>query len=140
MRFSVLSKFGRAGPRASPGLVSRRRFFGASAGAAGAVLGSGLWTPARSDEHEKDDDEQQRRDCAERDPIDLACKPGIKPTRPSGIAMYGSFEQCATESRDIVILDVGIERDALHRPRCSLDSAIRRGMSSSVIPSSLARC
>lgn len=38
--------FGRAGP----GAVSRRQFFGASAGAAGVVLGSGLWTPTRSEE------------------------------------------------------------------------------------------
>jgi hypothetical protein len=55
-------------------LVSRRRFFGASAGAAGAVLGSGLWTPARSGEHEKDDDDdgqhgQQGAPCPAPDPI-----------------------------------------------------------------------
>src|SRR4029077_21185197 len=37
-------------------------------------------------------------------------------------------------------VDVGIERDALHRPRCSAwDSAIRRGISS-LIPRSSARC
>jgi hypothetical protein len=41
--------FGRAGPGAPLRTVSRRGFFGASAGAAGAVLGSGLWTPAGAD-------------------------------------------------------------------------------------------
>src|SRR5437867_3861649 len=74
MRFPVLSRFGRARPGASPGSVSRRRFFGASAGAAGAVLGSSLWTPAQSGEHENDDDDDgsQRKPsatCPVADPI-----------------------------------------------------------------------
>jgi hypothetical protein len=59
MRFPILSRFDRAGPDASPGLVSRRRFFGASAGAAGAVLGSGLWTPAHGDHSRDDDDDEE---------------------------------------------------------------------------------
>ena len=72
MRFPILSTFGRAGPDGSPGLVSRRRFFGASAGAAGAVLGSAVWTPARSGEREDDDDGkhgQRGAACPEADPI-----------------------------------------------------------------------
>jgi hypothetical protein len=73
MRFPILSRFARVGPDASPALVSRRRFFGASAGAAGAaVLGSGL--PIRvPGEHEDDDDDDDRRRpaarCPEPDPI-----------------------------------------------------------------------
>ncbi len=59
MRFPVLGKTARASPDASMGLVSRRSFFGVSVGTAGAVLGSGLWTPARSGEHENDDDDGQ---------------------------------------------------------------------------------
>ena len=72
MRFPRFSGLGRAGPRDVPGLVSRRRFFGASAGAAGAVLGSGLWTPAHSSEHGRDDEGeggQQGAACAQADPI-----------------------------------------------------------------------
>jgi len=74
MRFPILSRSDRAGPDASRRLVSRRRFFGASAGAAGAVLGSGLWTPAPSAEREMDDDDDRDRGergakCPEPDPI-----------------------------------------------------------------------
>lgn len=49
MRREDLSLFGREEPRASPRSVSRRQFVGISAGAAGVMLGSGLWTPAGSD-------------------------------------------------------------------------------------------
>src|SRR5437588_6301340 len=60
--------------RAGPGLakmpnVSRRRFVGITAGAAGGVLGAGLWTPARG---ERDDDDEKRaagRPCPEQNPI-----------------------------------------------------------------------
>jgi len=71
MRFPILSMFDRAGPDASSGRVSRRRFFGASAGAAGAVLGSGLWTAARGDgrRDEDDDDEERGQSCPQPDPI-----------------------------------------------------------------------
>jgi hypothetical protein len=53
--------------------VSRRRFVGITAGAAGGVLGSGLWTPARS-EHDDDEDDEGReggrgKPCPEPDPI-----------------------------------------------------------------------
>jgi hypothetical protein len=53
-----------------PGNVSRRRFFGISAGAAGGVLGAGIWTPAQS-EHDDEDDEHRakRRPCPEQNPI-----------------------------------------------------------------------
>ena len=54
--------------RAGPNAVSRRRFFGMSAGAAGSVLGSGLWTPARAD-HDDDDREGEGRRCPEQNPI-----------------------------------------------------------------------
>jgi hypothetical protein len=60
--------------RAGSETVSRRRFFGVATGAAGGVLGSGLWTPARS-EHERDDDDDDERKsrargpCPEADPI-----------------------------------------------------------------------
>lgn len=38
------------------GPFSRRHFMGAAAGAAGLALGSGLWTPARGQEDEEEDD------------------------------------------------------------------------------------
>jgi hypothetical protein len=63
----------RAGPGALPPNVSRRRFFGASAGAAGVVLGSGLWAPADDDDDDDDGDDKggRARQCpeAEADPI-----------------------------------------------------------------------
>jgi hypothetical protein len=68
------TRFPRAGPGFSLRNVSRRRFFGIGAGAAGSVLGAGLWTPARSahDEHDEDDKDEQRpagRPCPEQNPI-----------------------------------------------------------------------
>lgn len=71
MRLPVSSRFDRAGPDASSRLVSRRRFFGASAGAAGAVLGSGLWAPAHDDDDddEKEDKGERAARCPEPDPI-----------------------------------------------------------------------
>lgn len=76
MRFPILSGWGRASPDRSPSLVSRRRFFGASAGAAGAVLGSGLWAAGGSDhkgddDDDDDDDQGKGRDasCPQPDPI-----------------------------------------------------------------------
>src|SRR5438067_388542 len=61
-------------PRAGPGFsirnVSRRRFVGITAGAAGGVLGSGLWTPARGEHDDHDDDLTARgRPCPEQNPI-----------------------------------------------------------------------
>jgi hypothetical protein len=69
MRHATFGIFRRAGPPDSPRTVSRRKFFGASAGAAGAVLGSGFWTPARSDGDR--DGELGNRDepCPAADPI-----------------------------------------------------------------------
>lgn len=49
MRRPGFSHFSRVGPGGSLRAVSRRQFFGTSAGAAGIMLGSGLWTPAGSD-------------------------------------------------------------------------------------------
>jgi hypothetical protein len=73
MRRTAIEQFLRAGP------VSRRRFFGISAGAAGGVLGSGLWTPALGDrdhghDRDHDDDEDRGREsagrpCPEQNPI-----------------------------------------------------------------------
>jgi hypothetical protein len=84
MRLPVLSRFGRAAPGASPELVSRRRFFGASAGAAGAVLGSGLWTPAQGERSPDDDDDGQHgqpgAQCPEPDPI-----PHVTTLGPPGV-------------------------------------------------------
>jgi hypothetical protein len=60
----------RAGPGALPPNVSRRRFFGASAGAAGVVLGSGLWAPAHDDDDDGDDKGGRvGQQCPEADPI-----------------------------------------------------------------------
>lgn len=56
------SVLGRAEPDPPARTVSRRHFFGASAGAAGLVLGSGLWTPGRTD-----DEDDDRRDKHDRD-------------------------------------------------------------------------
>ena len=88
MRFPILSRFDRAGPDASSRLVSRRRFFGASAGAAGAVLGSGLWTPAQSDDDDDDDGQRGRKGqaCPEPDPI-----PHVTTLGPPGVPI-----PCAT--------------------------------------------
>jgi hypothetical protein len=66
MRRRAVGQFLRAGPV----VVSRRRFFGMGAGAAGGVLGSGLWTPALG-EHDDDDRDRDRdgRPCPEQNPI-----------------------------------------------------------------------
>src|SRR5438876_1638661 len=79
--------------RAGPGLykmpnVSRRRFVGITAGAAGGVLGAGLWTPARS-EHRDDDDDHDRqagRPCPEQDPI-----PHLNAGPPAAIGGFRFF-------------------------------------------------
>jgi hypothetical protein len=70
MKFADLSK-SRAGPTALLPNVSRRRFFGASAGAAGVVLGSGLWAPAHDDDDDDDGDEKRghAEQCPAPDPI-----------------------------------------------------------------------
>jgi hypothetical protein len=70
--------FLRAGP---PDAVSRRRFVGITAGAAGGALGSGLWTPAHSA-----DDENERREgaCPEQNPI-----PHVN--QAAGPQTFGSF-------------------------------------------------
>ena len=58
-----------AGPlfRAGPNPLSRRRFVGISAGAAGGVLGSGIWTPVRGEDDEGED--SGARPCPEQNPI-----------------------------------------------------------------------
>jgi hypothetical protein len=77
MRRTAIGHFLRAGPH----LVSRRRFFGIGAGAAGGVLGSGLWTPVRG---ERDDDEDNGRSCPEQNPI-----PHVN--RAAGPQTFGAF-------------------------------------------------
>jgi hypothetical protein len=71
MRFVKSRKFPDARRGFSPRNVSRRRFFGISAGTAGAVLGSGLWTPARSrDDHDEGEETgKQRGQCPEQNAI-----------------------------------------------------------------------
>src|SRR5437870_13899614 len=69
MRRTDMSKFTRAGPGFSHRNVSRRRFSGISAGAAGGVLGAGLWTPARSEHGDVVDDLSTARPGLEQDPI-----------------------------------------------------------------------
>jgi hypothetical protein len=57
-------------PRAGP--LSRRRFFGLATGAAGGVMGSGLWTPAQGEHDREREDEHKPRvpgPCPEADPI-----------------------------------------------------------------------
>ena len=77
-------KFPRAGPGLSLRNVSRRRFVGIGAGAAGGVLGAGLWTPARSEHNDDDDDRRtQGRPCPEQNLI-----PHVNMGPPSG---FGSF-------------------------------------------------
>jgi hypothetical protein len=77
MRRTAIGHFLRAGPH----LVSRRRFFGIGAGAAGGVLGSGLWTPVRGDDRGQ---ESADRACPEQNPI-----PHIN--RAAGPQTFGSF-------------------------------------------------
>jgi hypothetical protein len=66
--------------------VSRRRFFGISAGAAGGVLGSGLWTPARGERDDDDDDREGGRPCPGQDPI-----PHLNAGPPAGIGGFRFF-------------------------------------------------
>ena len=93
MRHVDLRKLPRAGPGFSVRNVSRRQFVGISAGAAGAgaVLGSGLWTPARGEQEQDDRDERDEREkgrqlCPEQDPI-----PHINMGPPSGIGGFRFF-------------------------------------------------
>jgi hypothetical protein len=81
MHRAAFEKLTRAGPQGS---VSRRRFFGISAGAAGGVLGSGLWTPARSAHDDDDDEHRAGRRCPEQNPI-----PHVN--RAAGPQTFGSF-------------------------------------------------
>jgi len=66
MRRVSIGKFPRAGPTDSLSIVSRRRFFGTTAAAAGLALGSTLWTPARADD---DNDENGKGSCPAGQPI-----------------------------------------------------------------------
>jgi hypothetical protein len=79
------SKRLRAGPGFALRSVSRRKFFGISAGAAGGVLGAGLWTPARG-ERDDDDDDRDRHACPEQDPI-----PHLNAGPPSAIGGFRFF-------------------------------------------------
>src|SRR2546426_1844598 len=83
MRGRAIGQFLRAGP----GSVSRRRFVGIASGAAGGVLGSGLWTPARG-EHDDDDRgrEPDGRPCPEQNPI-----PHVNTGPPSGFGAFHFF-------------------------------------------------
>jgi hypothetical protein len=77
--------------RAGPGLsqlrnVSRRRFVGFTAGAAGGVLGAGLWTPARGGPDDDDDERTAGRPCPEQDPI-----PHQNAGPPAGIGAFRFF-------------------------------------------------
>ena len=77
--------------RASPGLsqfrnVSRRRLFGITAGAAGGVLGAGLWTPARGVRDDDDDKRAAGRPCPEQDPI-----PHLNAGPPAAIGGFRFF-------------------------------------------------
>jgi hypothetical protein len=78
--------------RAAPGVslrsLSRRRFFGISAGAAGGALGGSLWTPVRGERNHDDDDHDRQpgRPCPEQDPI-----PHINAGPPAGIGGFRFF-------------------------------------------------
>ena len=85
MNREVFGVFRRAGPAAARAILSRRRFFGITAGATGGVLGAGLWTPARS-EHDDDDDREKGRPCPEQDPI-----PHLNAGPPAGIGGFRFF-------------------------------------------------
>ena len=85
MKRAAFDRFWRAGPRVSQTDVSRRRFFGITAGAAGGVLGAGLWTPARSLDDDDDRDGHGPR-CPEQNAI-----PHINAGPPSGIGGFRFF-------------------------------------------------
>ncbi len=71
---------GRAEPDVPAHTISRRKFFG---GAVGAVLGSGLWSPARAD-HDRDERDDDRFDgpCPAPDPIPHITRPPPAPQEP----------------------------------------------------------
>jgi hypothetical protein len=77
MRRQGFSLFGRAGPSGSLRPVSRRQFFGTSAGAAGVVLGSSLWTAAEDGDDEQDERENRGHPCPAPDPIPHVTIPPI---------------------------------------------------------------
>src|SRR5436190_6126601 len=88
MRRTKMIKFARAGPGLAPFRnVSRRRFVGITAGAAGGVLGAGLWTPLRGEHRDDDDDMNNRsRRCPEQNAI-----PHINAGPPAGIGGFRFF-------------------------------------------------
>src|SRR5205807_3307573 len=61
--------FSRAGPSDSPNIVSRRRFVGFTAAAAGVTLGSGLWTPAARADDDEQGDNNAKSQCPDAEPI-----------------------------------------------------------------------
>ena len=93
MRFPILTTLGRADPDAPRGLVSRRGFFGASAGAAGALLGSGLWTPAAGDHGDENGDENEGgQACPAPEPVpNLAAPPIPNPIIATCTRIHGFF-------------------------------------------------
>jgi len=104
------TKFPRAGPTVSLRNVSRRHFFGISAGAAGGVLGSGLWTPALGDHDEHDDDDRdngrETEQCPEQQPI-----PHVNAGPPAG---FGAFHFFFPARVDGVHATTDPEPDAAH--------------------------
>ena len=94
MRFAILRTLGRADPGATSGLVSRRRFFGASAGAAGVMLGSGLWTRAAGD-HDGDeggDENDAIQACPAPEPVpNLSAPPIPNPIIATCTRIHGFF-------------------------------------------------
>jgi hypothetical protein len=81
------TKFPSLGPSLPLRNVSRRQFVGLSAGAAGGVLGSGLWTPALGD-HDDDDRDRERASaqCPEQQPI-----PHVNQGPPFGFGDFHFF-------------------------------------------------
>src|SRR2546425_4551657 len=88
MTRALFGKFPRAGPHVTRPSVSRRRFFGITAGAAGGVLGSGLWTPGRGEDGRDDHDEhgERRNSCPEQNAI-----PHINTGPPAAIGGFRFF-------------------------------------------------
>jgi len=101
------TKFPREGPSLSLRNVSRRQFVGISAGAAGGVLGSGLWTPALGD-HDDDDRDRERgaAQCPEQQPI-----PHVNAGPPAG---FGAFHFFFPARVDGVHATTDPEPDAAH--------------------------